>query len=474
MSACGRVPEDRERVAAFDARLRKRKSEVVDAAARHCERYAARKITTLKGIGWPLRPLFIRRPVLDFIASALVRSFDALRRALLDLVPDLDALARAVPIDRRVLEGLDLASTLADADLVASILRPDGFHYEDRFVLSEVNFGNGTIVSNAYSEVMYDFFAGAGSAVLRDLGLDAARGIPRPFRALIDLLRARLPPGRPIKGGHPPRTPRAAPFVALLAHRFEHEVILGWPERVIQQLYFAQAMLREAGLENRVVFEDENAVDAGGVASIRADGQEVDLVIRITIGTSFMDEPERLRGDLAAIAGLRAGRAPIVKPLASLLFDKGTMPFLGQLDVGPLADAETGLRFELAATEFPESEKAVVYRTDRADWVLKRAFDGKDTQIGATTHGRLWNRTLHAALATKDYVIQRYQSLPTTVMPVCVDGKNVEWIPVRVEISPFIIEGRYAGAIARYAPDREGLILSPPPEDMGMTTIFAV
>jgi hypothetical protein len=69
--------------------------------------------------------------------------------------------------------------------------------------------------------------------------------------------------------------------------------------------------------------------------------------------------------------------------------------------------------------------------------------------------------------------MQRYLRLPRTTLPVSRDGVTIEWIPVRVELSPFVIEGAYAGAIARYAPDAEGLILSPPPPEMGMTMVYA-
>jgi hypothetical protein len=40
-------------------------------------------------------------------------------------------------------------------------------------------------------------------------------------------------------------------------------------------------------------------------------------------------------------------------------------------------------------------------------------------------------------------------------------------------LSPFLVDGRYVGAIARYAPDAEGLIMSPPPENMGLTNVFS-
>jgi hypothetical protein len=453
------VPEDAAAVAAFDRALERNRSQVLERLAGFHEGWAQQRVTTLRNIGWPLRPLFIRRELLDFTARAIHRNFQRLTRKLLPLADSPEKLARKVPIDARVYRALDVKASL-QSELFLELLRPDGFLFPDRYVLSELNFGNGSIVSNAYTEVLFDYYRTCPA--MRAAGTDVERQLPRPFQAYAQLIRRLIPPE--VK----------KPFVALLAHSHEHSVILSWEERVIQQVYFAQRMLEAAGLPNRLVHETDVRVDREGQARLRT-GRKVDAVVQITIGSSFMDEPWRLApgGDLSALRGPRVGNAPLLKPVVSVCMDKGTMPFFGQLPSWP-ARHRSGFEVVQAPTEYPEREHAAHYRLHKDDYVLKRSFDGKDTHVGRATHGRVWNTVLEQALGSWDYVLQRYQSLPRTVMPVALDERTIEWVPVRVELSPFIIGGRYAGAIARYAPDAEGLVLSPPPPDMGLTTVYPV
>jgi len=186
-----------------------------------------------------------------------------------------------------------------------------------------------------------------------------------------------------------------------------------------------------------------------------------------------MDEPELLTGSLKHVRGTRVGNVPLIKPLASLLMDKGTMPLMQETQQWPQT-SESGFHFDLASTAFPSREHAAEYRHNQAAYVLKRAFDGKHTVIGCKAGGREWNKVLDDALRGQDYIIQEYVPLPRTRMPISTDGKTIHWVDVRVEVSPFIIDGEYRGAIARYAPDAQGLILSPPPPDMGMTIVYSV
>ncbi len=451
------LPEDRAAVRAFDRELKKNRSKVLDRLPRFHGGWSKQKVTTLRGIGWPLRPLFLPRGMLEFTARALYENFRKLTRRMISLSKTPEKLARKIPIDLAMYRALDLRKSL-ESELFLEILRPDGFLFPDRYVLSELNFGNGSIVSNAYTEVLYDYFAGCPAFQGSTEGADT---LPRPFQRYAELIREIIP--AKIK----------KPFVALLAHSHEHQTILGWEERVIQQVYFAQRLLTARGLPNQLVHEDDLKL-VRGQATIRG-RRKVDAVVQITIGSSFMDEPKRLapRGDLAGLRGPKMGNAPILKPVVSVAMDKGTMPYFGSLPSWPAQDGH-GFRVELSDTRFPERADAAEYRNNKDDYVLKRSFDGKDTHIGQATHGRLWNSVLEQALSSWDYVLQRYESMPRTVMPVAIDDKHIEWIPVRVELSPFIIRGRYAGAIARYAPDAEGLILSPPPPDMGLTTVFPV
>jgi len=114
----------------------------------------------------------------------------------------------------------------------------------------------------------------------------------------------------------------------------------------------------------------------------------------------------------------------------------------------------------------------VTHRLHREDFVLKRSFVDKHTFAGIATGGRLWNRMLERALAEGGYLLQGYRPMSQATVPVLLD-ERIEWLPVRFEVSPFIIDGAFAGAMVRYGPDVDGVVLSPPPDGMGFGLVYA-
>jgi hypothetical protein len=449
-------PEDAERVRAFDQALKRNKSAVTELVHQHRADWAGRKVTMLERTGFPLRPFFLRKRQVDFVASALHDAFGKLFARLAAHASDKKWLQRNIPLAPGVWDVLDVKAGLK-SDSLRRILRPDGFLYPDKYLLTEINFGNGIIVSNAYTEGVYDFFA--RSPAFKQLGWNVAEGIQRPFLGYVEMIRRLV---RPSTG---------RPRVALLAHSYEWDTILGYPKRVVQQIQYARKRLKADGIDTFLVHEGDISVDARGKARIRGERKPVDLVLMITIGTSFMDEPHRLKTDLLPLRGAKVGDVRLAKPLVSLGFDKGTLPFMRAMKGWPLRDGRE-FRVEIAETLYPSAKHRPQLQREQNDWVLKKAFDGKDTHVGVSTAGRLWKRVLEDATRSKEYVAQRYASMPRARMPVLIDDKHIEWLDVRVELSPFIFEGRFGGALARYAPDAEGLVLSPPPEGMGLTTVF--
>lgn len=452
MKRVARLPEDLSRVRAFDRALKANRSAVVELVHEHREDWARRKVTMLERTGFPLRPFFLQRRHTDFIASSLHTAFGKLFARLAAHADDPRWLQKHVPLAPGVWEALDVRAGLA-SDSLRKVLRPDGFLYPDHYLLTEINFGNGIIVSNAYTEGVYDFFA--RSPVFAALKWDVAAHVQRPFLGYVEMIRSlvRKSPGRP--------------RVAMLAHSYEWDTILGYPKRVVQQIHYARKRLKAVGIDTFLVQEGDVTVDARGKARIRGERKAVDLVLMITIGTSFMDEPHRLTSDLSALRGSNVGDVRLAKPLVSLGFDKGTLPFFRAMPLWPRRDGKE-FRVEIAETIFPADAKL-----KQDDWVLKKAFDGKDTHVGVSTAPRLWKTVLDEATRGREYVAQRYASMPRARMPVLIDDKHVEWLEVRTELSPFIFDGRFGGALARYAPDAEGLVLSPPPEGMGLTTVFS-
>lgn len=445
--------EDQNWVARFDAELRANPQQALDSSAAVRQQFADQGHTILEWVGWPLRPLFIPRSTLQYLSRAMIAQLEQTRLALLACCDDPDALVQISPLAREFYRIVDMRAGL-EAPCFLDYLRPDGFLYEDRWVWSEINFGNGAIVSSSYQEVVHELFRHC--PILKRAGV-TEEGLDRPFRAYIKWVKSYA---RPCNG---------VPRIGLLAHQSEWRTILNWPEKIVAQIYAAQAMFAEEGVHTEIIDEASLEVREGLCYSA---GEPLDGLCMITIGSTFMDDLPRLETELHLLTGSRVGELPFLKPLASLAMDKGIMPWMTQNLEWPLQ--QDGFRVEIAPTEFPSQDRAVEHRTNRENYVLKRSFEGKHSLMGPTAPGRQWNRALHRGMETLEYVVQEYTPLPVTTVPITTDGKNIEWVEVQVELSPFIVNGEYAGCMARYAPKRTGVILSPAPDDMGMTSVYAV
>ena len=455
-----RVPVDSQLTRLVDAALKRNVSEVRDFTHRFHERWKQWGITTIRGSGWALRPLFVPAERLDFLASSLHHRLVGLRAKLRELAAKKGALSKVLPLPPGFEEGIDVGAGLDSHDWL-SHLRPDGFLFEDRYVLSEINFGNGISVSCGYTEVVADYWR--EHPVLRKLGIDVTRFHRRPLPRYLHTIRRAM-------------RPSAKPFVALLTHSREWEVILSYPKRVEDQFDYVQRELYRLGVDSRIVTEEQLVVGRDGNPRIVGDPRRPDLVMLVTIGSSFLDEPELLRkgGRLAHLRGSRIGDVQIVKPLAATLMDKGVLPLLQQLEPNFTKRAADGFRFEIAPTHFPKGQPAAKYTRAKDRWVMKRAFDGKDTHIGVARSEALWREVARVATQEDGYVAQEYVSMPRARIPVFVDEKHLEFVESRVELSSFIYDGAFGGGAARHAPDAEGLVMTDPPPDYGFSTVFGV
>jgi hypothetical protein len=196
----------------------------------------------------------------------------------------------------------------------------------------------------------------------------------------------------------------------------------------------------------------------------------------VTICSSFLDAPELLEkgGRLEHLRGARIGDVAIVKPLAATLMDKGVLPLMHELESQFTNRMADGYRFEIAPTQFPKGESPSKFTRAKDRWVMKRAFDGKDTHIGIARDAELWSEVARVATQEDGYVAQEYVSIPRARIPVFIDEKHLEFVESRVELSSFIYDGAFGGAAARHAPDAEGLVMTDPPPDYGFSTVFAV
>lgn len=450
--------EDFGLVEAFHRAIKKDPQRALAHAHEVKQYWKDRGMDTLEWSGWPLRPLFVPRAPLEFFARAVYQQLDHLRRRVLEQLDNPEKLSEHIPLAPAMIEAFITKEGLA-AENFLSLIRPDGFLYQDHWVWSEINGGNGSQVSNIYQELLYRLHQ--TSPFFKPLGLDASSGIGRPFLRYLDLVAEAIPKGE------------KEPLIGLLIHSKAWAVFETWPKRVIQLIHYSQELMRERGWSAEIVHEDQLVIE-GDVCRLKSDGREISVLCAYTIGTNFLSELERAYLEWPFLRGARAGRTPILQPFAGMVLDKGALPAMQEWLSWPLRDTD---RFELRLprTVFPSEGMARHYRVHKDDYVLKRSFVDKDTVIGCSARPRKWNRVLKSALEGWDYILQEYRALPETIVPISTDGKSLDWVPVQVEISPFIIKGQYAGGFARYAPSRnDGVVLSPPPEDMGFTNVYQV
>ncbi len=415
---CLKALEDEARVEAYEHQLRVHLGPFIEHIRTVDHHFFPSGGSCLGGQAWPLRPLFLERRKLDYLSQALYDELAKCQDRLLRASADLDTLCRELRLDSRFLKALDPSGGLANKELL-SVFRPDGFYHSDRFLISELNLGPGLEVSLLYTDVLHRILA--RSPVMTALGW-APEAISRPFETYLNRLG-----------------PLGSETTRVVFFSPELEQVHAWEQTLLLQL------CRESGLEAILTNQE-------------GDWEGCDLVVRFTVGETYLENPDRLQS------------SSFRDSMAAFLFGKGLLPWLHE-NFSPAAGPE-GFELELLSTEWPNPEQVSRYRLNKDDYVLKRAWLGKQTAVGCSSHGRAWNSLLALTLEKQTHVLQSYHPLPVVLMPVLVDNR-VERIPVRFELSPFIIEGRYAGALVRYAPDREGVILSPSPPDLGFTMVYA-
>jgi hypothetical protein len=448
--------------ARFDAHLREHKDAVLDGVFRFLADAKSEGITTLTGVGLPLRPLVLPQAFADEIARALVGIATKGRDLVVDVAraggPAAAAAAFGVPeawVAAVDAHGGGFADALA-APWALSTMRPDGFLVDDAYRVSELNCGNGVLISTAYVSAvqrLYDRFLH-----WPDVAVDRRSAFVGLAQHLADVARRHALPGHPVG---------ARPRLALLLPQCDCKTAGTWGEKVHQQLAWSPRLLHDAGFDVVVVNEDEIDVDAAGRAVTVADGAVVDVVYLATTGLGFFEdiEEERNVARMKKFFGPRIGHAPFVLPIAVLALEKGTLPAFSQLaSPSPLVSVQP--------SEYPTRDRAPLYRNHQNDLVLKRSFRDKNTFVGVSTPPRQWNKMIDFVADSTDYIVQEFVDLPRVRLPVLLDERHIEWVEMRVELSPFLFGGALAGAMIRTAPDAPGLVLSPPPPGMGFGAVW--
>ncbi len=456
--AAARFPEESASVERFRQALKGRENETLDALAVCREQLESRGLRLTADESVPLRPLFVPRARLDFLARALTASLADLGAHLAARLPDLDSLVAQLPC-RDVFEALDAAHLFTRPDF-GRFLRPDGFLFADRYVVTEPNMGSGLGYSTMYPDAMHAVFE--ASPALTKAGFAVAENVTRPMARWVDWVSRRVPASVRAE----PRRPRAALFW------LETDLETERDERLELFLAYFPRVLEAAGFEVCTANERELDVTASGRCVHTADGQPVDVVINLFVPALFLENRQRFEREYGFLRSDHIGHAPLLEPLDSLAVDKGTLPLWSQLPGWPKTDAD-GFRVELMPTHAPDPARETEYRLERERWCLKRAFVGKDTHVGLRDSARLWNRALDRALASPTYVLQPYTEMSVAELPVVRHGR-IEWVDFSVELSLFVFDGVYSGSLVRAMPQGPGHIMSPPPPDLGATLVYGV
>ncbi|MEM6559164.1 MAG: hypothetical protein AAF219_08780 [Myxococcota bacterium] len=449
MTSAIRLPESESHLEAAKRKINREPGRVLDQLRAFRDWCDAQGLTPLAGAGFPLRPLYISRHHLHGLAESLFQIAAALRDEILRNVRD-DPAPHPFLTDPLDFTRADLDSALRDASALR-ILRPDGFLFPDRFALTELNPANGGLLSLTYTETVLSY--------LHRFSTLSSLDTLSPLSALIALLRS-------VAGVESPRC-------ALLSPTFDLGSVADWTQAVRDQVGFAPRLLREHGIAPVIVDETQLALQNGRATT--EDGAAVDVIFNTTTGLGFFECPEPFNGSLAQWRGPKLGCTPIVEPLAVLALDKGALPTLTVTCGHHWSTSVEGFHVEIPDIGYPDELSMRALRTEKDKWVMKRSFRDKDTVTGISRGERQWDKLVrHAAEQGREYVFQRYVSMPVAEIPIAVDDSHIEWIEARVEISPFIIDGKYSGAMFRYAPDEEGIVMSPPPAGMGFGAVSAV
>jgi hypothetical protein len=441
--------ENSAKVEAYERCLKSRKQEFLDHCHLVSQKYLLAGENKLACNAWPLRPLFIDQQRLQFISSTIFGQLKRCRDRLLALADSPKKLAEQLRFPEDLLLNLDLPAELNSPDFLSAV-RPDGFLLPDRFVLSEYNLGSGLLATLSYTEVLFELL---GRGPVMDNLPWSQSCQERPFQRYLELLRAR---GYQID----------IPHIALFSPAQEQKDIYPWEMELFQTLFHTN------GFSTEFTDETELFVNDQGLLASQTSSRSFDLLLQMTTGEYFLNHPDSLADQHRFLTGERVGPVAHVHPLSCLLLGKGALP--ARLAGGESVFNKQGdFLVQPDRSHFVEEKNAAEYRLNKDRYVIKRSWVGKDTVIGCSSGGRAWNRIVAEAIDSSRFIIQEYCPLPTLKLPFLIDGGDLEYIPVRFELSPFIIQGRYAGALVRYAPDMEGIRLSPSPPDLGMTIVFS-
>ncbi|MBN1689255.1 MAG: circularly permuted type 2 ATP-grasp protein [Candidatus Omnitrophica bacterium] len=238
--------------------------------------------------------------------------------------------------------------------------------------------------------------------------------------------------------------------------------IVDWKTmRTLDEFYIIQKYFQAKGYE-AVVADPRDLKYRSG--ALYVGGFRVDLVYRRVIFDELMAKKKDV-GDF--LKAYQLGKVCVINPLRSkLAASKSLLSILTHSKYDSwFSNAEIEVKKKyipwtrLAADTkkvYLEKKKKMTLRKlierHQHDFVLKPSdsYGGKGVRIGRETTPKVWRATINRAFRQQEnWVVQEYVPIPQMTVPVLNRKKKLVIVRKKMNINPYILGGKYAGAIAR-------------------------
>lgn len=235
--------------------------------------------------------------------------------------------------------------------------------------------------------------------------------------------------------------------------------IVDWRDvKTVHEFELFQDYLATQGYDSVVADPRDMRIKNG---ELIAGGKRIDIIYRRVIFRELLERLDEV-GDF--IRAYRDKKVCVVNPLRSRLAANKSMlavmtnPAYDHLfteeEIAAKEHAIPWTRRLVDAEKFYGGRKR--YLRDhivdhQRTMVLKPAdgYGGRDVHIGRETEPDDWQALTQKALHDKeDWVVQEFVPIPKMTVPVVADGQ-VDLVEKKVNLNPYVFDGKYAGAIAR-------------------------
>ena len=316
------------------------------------------------------------------------------------------------------------------------ISRPDAFLDGERLQFLEFNCDSpaGAGYTDVQENVLVDTFP------MREIAKTVTWQRRNRTQAILDALLAAY---------HEFGGTRAQPNIAIM----DWKDMKTRDEFVLIQRYFAAQ-----GYETVVADPREMVMRHG---ELQAEGIRIDLIYRRAIFQEMLERVDDITDLLRAyrerkvcMANSLRARLAASKSMLSILTNPAHDALFTEVENVTKRESIPWTRRVIDAEKIYGGKKQLLNTLiieHQQEMVLKPAdgYGGRDVHIGRESTPQRWRALATRALASEeDWVVQEYVSIPTMKVPV-VTGGRMQMVEKKVNINPFVLQGAFAGAVAR-------------------------